>query len=49
MVGRPLRPKSGGATGTKRVVAPDDDPNFLRDLSKKIKPQDDEDKGEQPK
>lgn len=49
MVGRPLRPKSGGAAGTKKVVAPDDDPNFLRDLSKKIKPKDDDDKGEQPK
>lgn len=49
MVGRPLRPKSPGTTATKKVVAPDDDPNFLRDLSKKIKREDEEDKGDQQK
>lgn len=36
MVGRPLRPqtKGFGGRGKGRVIAPDDDPNFLRDLSK---------------
>jgi hypothetical protein len=43
MVGRPLRrgPSNGG--GRKRVIAPDDDPNFLRDISKKIRPEEDKD------
>lgn len=42
MVGRPLGKSGEPATPTrtergKRVVAPDDDPNFLRDLGKRLK------------
>lgn len=58
MVGRPLG-KSGEPTGPtraergKRVVAPDDDPNFLRDLGKRLKserekPQRGKTEGEKP-
>lgn len=39
MVGRPLR-KDPGGIGKGRVIAPDDDPNFLRDISKKMKKED---------
>ena len=41
VLGRPLGgPKSRG--GKSRVVAPDDDPAFLRDLSSKLEPKDEE-------
>jgi hypothetical protein len=43
MVGRPLRKEAGGLGGKGKVIAPDDDPNFLRDISKKMK------KDEEPK
>jgi hypothetical protein len=43
MVGRPLRKEPGGLGGKGKVIAPDDDPNFLRDISKKMK------KDEEPK
>ena len=49
MVGRPLRKEPGGFGGKGKVIAPDDDPNFLRDISKMMKqeeekkPEDDED------
>jgi hypothetical protein len=36
MVGRPLKREPGGIGGKGKVIAPDDDPNFLRDLSKRI-------------
>ena len=39
MVGRPLRSAFGGISGRTKVIAPDDDPNFLRDLSKKMRKQ----------
>jgi hypothetical protein len=42
MVGRPLGRGNSGPRGRKRVIAPDDDPNFLRDLSKRLKPEDDD-------
>jgi hypothetical protein len=44
MVGRPLRTGPAAPKGKKRVIAPDDDPNFLRDLSKKIRKDDEDDK-----
>jgi hypothetical protein len=37
MVGRPLRRGPGLYGGKGKVIAPDDDPNFLRDISKKLK------------
>lgn len=44
MVGRPLR-KGPSGNGKGKVIAPDDDPNFLRDISKQMKKEDkDEDK-----
>jgi hypothetical protein len=46
MVGRPLRKEPGGLGGKGKVIAPDDDPNFLRDISKKMK-QEDEKKPEE--
>ena len=46
MVGRPLRPGPAAPKGRKRVIAPDDDPTFLRDLSKKLRK---EDEDENPK
>ncbi|MEY4713983.1 MAG: hypothetical protein RIQ37_313 [Actinomycetota bacterium] len=50
MVGRPLRAKPSGPTGkTKRVVAPDDDPNFLKDLSEKLKREEDDNKDDKSK
>lgn len=44
MVGRPLG--KGGASGQKnrRFVAPDDDPNFLRDLQRKLRKDEDDKK-----
>jgi hypothetical protein len=48
VLGRPLGgPKSRG--GKSRVVAPDDDPAFLRDLSSKLEPKDEKPKDEQAK
>lgn len=44
MVGRPLRTGPAAPKGKKRVIAPDDDPNFLRDLSKKIHKDEEDDK-----
>lgn len=47
MVGRPLRRDPGALGGKGKVIAPDDDPNFLRDISKKMKKEDqDKDKDE---
>ncbi len=45
MVGRPLRTGPAAPKGKKRVIAPDDDPNFLRDLSQKLR-KDEQNKGE---
>ncbi|HEY7853937.1 MAG TPA: PLD nuclease N-terminal domain-containing protein [Aquiluna sp.] len=45
MVGRPLGRAPGGLGGKGKVIAPDDDPNFLRDISKKLK----QDEPEEPK
>jgi hypothetical protein len=44
MVGRPLRTGPAAPKGKKRVVAPDDDPDFLRDLSKKLRKDEDDEK-----
>ncbi len=44
MVGRPLRTGPAAPKGKKRVIAPDDDPSFLRDLSKKIRKDEEDDK-----
>ncbi|MDG2497546.1 MAG: PLD nuclease N-terminal domain-containing protein [Aquiluna sp.] len=44
MVGRPLRPNLGPSGGKGRVIAPDDDPNFLRDISKMMRKKDEDDK-----
>jgi len=45
MVGRPLRANPGPPSGGRgRVIAPDDDPNFLRDLSKFMRNKDQDDK-----
>jgi hypothetical protein len=43
MVGRPLGkgPQPGGRS---RIVAPDDDPNFLRDLNNKLRKKDEDNK-----
>lgn len=46
MVGRPLRTGPAAPKGKKRLIAPDDDPTFLRDLSKKLRK---EDEDENPK
>lgn len=40
MVGRPLRRDPGALGGKGKVIAPDDDPGFLRDISKKMKKDD---------
>jgi hypothetical protein len=46
VLGRPIGgPKSRG--GKSRVVAPDDDPAFLRDLSSKLEPKDEKPKDEE--
>jgi hypothetical protein len=48
VLGRPIGgPKSRG--GKSRVVAPDDDPAFLRDLSSKLEPKDEKPKDEEAK
>ena len=44
MVGRPLRSGPAAPKGKKRTVAPDDDPAFLRDLSKKLREDEEEEK-----
>ena len=44
MVGRPLRTGPAAPKGKKRVIAPDDDPTFLRDLSKKLRKEEDDEK-----
>ena len=45
MVGRPLRRGDGGGLGGRgKTVAPDDDPNFLKDISKKLRKKDEDDK-----
>ena len=44
MVGRPLRTGPAAPKGQKRVIAPDDDPTFLRDLSKKLRKDEDDEK-----
>lgn len=48
MVGRPLRKEPGAYGGKGKVVAPDDDPNFLRDISKKLKEDQPEPEAEKP-
>jgi hypothetical protein len=48
VLGRPIgRPKN--RKGNTRVVAPDDDPAFLRDLSSKLKSKDESPEAEKPK
>lgn len=45
MVGRPLGPGPGNyGGGSGKVIAPDDDPNFLRDLSKKLRKKNEDEK-----
>ncbi len=45
MVGRPLRRgDNGGLGGRGKTVAPDDDPNFLKDIGKKLRKKDEDDK-----
>ncbi|MEN9872683.1 MAG: hypothetical protein RL450_618 [Actinomycetota bacterium] len=44
MVGRPLG--RGPKPQKRKTVAPDDDPNFLRDLDKKLRKEDDDNKDE---
>ena len=44
MVGRPLGKGPQGGQKNKRYVAPDDDPNFLRDLQRKLKKDEDDKK-----
>jgi hypothetical protein len=44
MVGRPLGGDKGGFGGRNKTIAPDDDPNFLRDISKKMRKKDEDDK-----
>ena len=47
MVGRPLRGPKPKPQKHGKVIAPDDDPEFLRDLSKKLREEDqDKDKDE---
>lgn len=43
MVGRPL--SRGPKPQKRKTVAPDDDPNFLRDLDKKLRKDDESDNG----
>ena len=45
MVGRPLRRgDNGGLGGRGKTVAPDDDPTFLKDIGKKLRKKDEDDK-----
>ncbi len=45
MVGRPLRRGDNGGLGVRgKTVAPDDDPNFLKDIGKKLRKKDEDDK-----
>jgi protein-S-isoprenylcysteine O-methyltransferase Ste14 len=44
MVGRPLGKGKQGGTKNRRFVAPDDDPDFLRDLQRKLKKDEDDQK-----
>jgi protein-S-isoprenylcysteine O-methyltransferase Ste14 len=44
MVGRPLGRGPAGGTGRTRTIAPDDDPNFLRDLGRKLRNKDEDNK-----
>jgi hypothetical protein len=44
MVGRPLPLKPGPSGGQSRVIAPDDDPNFLRDIQKFLRKKDQDNK-----
>ncbi len=44
MVGRPLG--RGPKPQKRKTVAPDDDPNFLRDIDKKLRKEDDDNKDE---
>jgi hypothetical protein len=42
MVGRPLRKGPSPYLGKGKVIAPDDDPTFLRDIAKKLKDEEDQ-------
>ena len=42
MVGRPLGTDPGGFGGRGKTIAPDDDPNFLRDISKRLRKKNDD-------
>lgn len=44
MVGRPLPANPGPRGGQSRIIAPDDDPNFLRDIQKFLRKKDQDDK-----
>ncbi|MEY3561274.1 MAG: hypothetical protein RL068_426 [Actinomycetota bacterium] len=44
MVGRPLGRGFNNGTGRTKTVAPEDDPNFLRDLQRKMRRKDEDDK-----
>ena len=44
MVGRPLGRGNQGGQKNRRFVAPDDDPSFLRDLQRKLKKDEDDQK-----
>jgi hypothetical protein len=48
VLGRPLG-RSTNRKGTTRIVAPDDDPAFLRDLSSKLETKDEAPEAEKPK
>lgn len=42
MVGRPIGTDLGGLGGRGKTIAPDDDPNFLRDISKRLRKKNDD-------
>jgi uncharacterized membrane protein YhdT len=42
MVGRPLGKGTGGPKGKGKTIAPDDDPNFLRDINRFLKKRNDD-------
>jgi len=44
MVGRPLGRGPATGKGKGRVIAPDDDPNFLSDLQRKLRKKDEDEK-----